>query len=62
MTERDKIPVMEDSEWTISLFDYVIVKGQPYQVIRNHLGAEPYFKKVDEIPEEYWERWEIDEQ
>jgi len=46
-----KLPSIED-------MDYVIHRGQSYQVQHDHFNHDTYLLEVDEIPDDYWERWE----
>lgn len=41
----------------INKTDYVVVRGQMYKVDRDDFGSDVYFVEVDEIPDEYWQRW-----
>lgn len=47
----DELPNIEDT-------DYVIHRGQYYDVQRDHFEGETYLVEVDEIPQDYWERWD----
>lgn len=38
--------------------DYVVVRGQIYGVEQGQPGDDPYLIEVDEVPPEYWDRWE----
>lgn len=56
--DDDDIPIKQDGKWTVSLLDYVVHNGQRYELVHNDFTDEMYLTKVDEIPEEYWERWD----
>lgn len=56
-SDDDRKRITQDGEWTVSLFDYVIHRGQYYQVVRDEFEGSVLLKEVDEVPEEYIERW-----
>lgn len=38
--------------------DYLVTGGEVYQLHVNDYADTRYLKKVDEIPMEYWQRWD----
>jgi hypothetical protein len=41
----------------LSQFDYVVRRGQCYRVDCNNFDEGQYLVEVDEIPDNYWNRW-----
>lgn len=56
----NRLEVKQDGKWTVSAFDYVVIKGEYYRVLINDYEGDLYLKEIDEIPDEYWERWNDD--
>lgn len=42
----------------VKSLDYMVSHGQIYEVVVNGFDNDVHLKAVDEIPEEYHERWE----
>lgn len=46
------------SDFEVSDFDYVVMRGEYYEVAQDDFGGESYLRKVDGIPDKYSERWD----
>lgn len=58
MTEHSEQEFVTSVPESWANLDYVVHRGQYYRVARNDHKAELYLVEVDEIPGEYWDRWE----
>lgn len=54
--EIDSVEDLADPR-AIELVDYFVIGGDVYHLQVNDYAGEHYLRLVDEIPKEYWERW-----
>lgn len=55
--EIDDIDDLSDPRF-VETMDYIVTHGAVYRVAVNDYAGEQYLERVDEIPDEYWERYD----
>ena len=55
--ELDSTDDLKDDR-VIEAMDYIVTGGDVYKIVVNDYGGELYLKRVDEIPEKYWDLYD----
>lgn len=53
------VEVVDDR--VLSSLDFIVTAGTVYEIARDHHAGDPYLVEMDDIPDDYRERWGMDE-